>query len=145
MTASSFANTDASNVNMIQLKESGTGQVNALEQEMIAAGVSVSYLDTSVITVDDLYLPIWDSETKTIRNHIADHLLKCDVLILDEVEKASDPVLEAIGTLMDNRTLADIEVPSVKLVVVFVNTLAEQSKTLVEALRILGQTFVIED
>lgn len=145
MTTSDLSNTAVSNVNLIHFKEPGQGKVTAMEEEMTAAGVSVSYLDTSIITVDDFYLPIWDNETKSIRNHISDHLLKCDLLILDEVEKASDAVLEAIGTLMDNRTLADIEVPSVKAVIVFVNGRTERTKNLVEALRILGQTTVMED
>lgn len=144
MTASA-ANTAASTVNLIQFKERGQGKVNAMHEMLLAAGSTVSYLDASIISVNDLYLPIWDSETKTVRNHIADHLLKGDVLILDEVEGASDEVLEAIGTLMDNRTLANIEVPSIKVVVVFVNGREERTKNIVEALRILGQTTVLED
>lgn len=142
----SLANTTASNVNLIQIAEPGQGKVNAMEKELRDAGSSVSYLDASIIMVHDLYLPMWDDETKTVRYHVSDHILAGDVLILDGVDKASDDVLEAIGTLMDNRTLAGIEVPSVKVVVVFVNDgHTERTKNLVEALRILGQTVVLTD
>lgn len=144
MTAFALMNTDAANVNLIQFKERGRGTINGMMKELEAAGSNVSYLDASVITVDDLYLPMWDEDTKSVRYFVSDHILKGDVLILDETEDASDEVLEAIGTLMDNRTLGGVEVPALKAVVVFLNSGDERAKSIAEALRILGQTFVSE-
>lgn len=144
MIASTLANTTAPNVNVIQFGERGHGQVNRMTQELTDAGAIVSYLDTSVIDATYFYLPIWDAETKTVVHQVPDHILKCDALILDEVEGASDEVLEAIGTLMDNRTLGGVEVPALKTVIVFLEKDSEKSKNIAEALRILGQTAVMD-
>ena len=53
MTAFALMNTDAANVNLIQFKERGRGTINGMIEELEAAGSNVSYLDASVITVDE--------------------------------------------------------------------------------------------
>lgn len=143
MTTSDSSTPELSNSNVIEYRVAGSGRIGSLERLLADAGLEASYLDASIITVHDFYLPMPDAETRKVRNVVSNHILKAEVLILDLVERASVDVLKVIGDLMETRTVGDVEVPNLSAIYIFVNGDSDRTSYVVQELMKKGATAVV--